>query len=106
MATDEQAGSPAGEEDGTPAPEEGAGASIAQDADPAAGAGPGDADAQPHFVEVWNDYDPSQRFAAIFPVGEREGATASSVAYYIIEPGKHTGDAQCVARALEDLGLS
>ena len=28
----------------------------------------------PHFVEVWNDYDPSQRFAAIFPVGEKEGA--------------------------------
>jgi uncharacterized cupin superfamily protein len=91
MTTDEQAGSPGREEDGTPAPEEGAGASIAQDADPAAGAGSGDGEEQPHFVEVWNDYDPSQRFAAIFPVGEREGATASSVAYYIIEPGRHTG---------------
>ena len=45
----------------------------------------------PHFVEVWNDYDPSMRFVAIFPVGEKQGATASSVAYYIIEPGKHTG---------------
>lgn len=46
----------------------------------------------PHFfVEVWNDYDPSMRFAAIFPVGADQGATASSVAYYIIEPGKHTG---------------
>ncbi len=45
----------------------------------------------PHFVEVWNDYDPSMRFTAIFPVGEKEGAVGSSVAYYIIEPGSHTG---------------
>ena len=45
----------------------------------------------PYWVEVWNDYDPSQRFVSIFPVGEKEGAVASSVAYYIIEPGKHTG---------------
>jgi quercetin dioxygenase-like cupin family protein len=54
---------------------------------------PGEQEAEvfPHFVEVWNDYDPSQRFAAIFPVGEKEGAQRSSVAYYIIEPGKHTG---------------
>jgi quercetin dioxygenase-like cupin family protein len=46
---------------------------------------------QPYWVEVWNDYDPSMRFVSIFPVGEKEGAVASSVAYYIIEPGKHTG---------------
>jgi quercetin dioxygenase-like cupin family protein len=45
----------------------------------------------PFYVEVWNDYDPSMRFTAIFPVGEEQGATASSVAYYIIEPGRHTG---------------
>ena len=45
----------------------------------------------PYWVEVWNDYDPSMRFVSIFPVGEKEGALASSVAYYIIEPGKHTG---------------
>jgi len=45
----------------------------------------------PYFVEVWNDYDPSQRFAVIFPVGEDTGVVSSSVAYYIIEPGKHTG---------------
>jgi quercetin dioxygenase-like cupin family protein len=45
----------------------------------------------PYWVEVWNDYDPSMRFVSIFPVGEKEGAVASSVAYYIIEPGKHTG---------------
>ncbi len=57
-------------------------------ADPAASGGE---EEFPHFVEVWNDYDPSQRFVAIFPVGEKEGATASSVAYYIIEPGKHSG---------------
>jgi quercetin dioxygenase-like cupin family protein len=46
---------------------------------------------RPYFVEVWNDYDPSQRFAVIFPVGEDTGVVSSSVAYYIIEPGKHTG---------------
>jgi quercetin dioxygenase-like cupin family protein len=45
----------------------------------------------PHFVEVWNDYDPSMRFVVIFPVGEKQGAEGSSVAYYIIEPGKHSG---------------
>jgi quercetin dioxygenase-like cupin family protein len=45
----------------------------------------------PYFVEVWNDYDPSQRFAVIFPVGEDTGVVSSSVAYTIIEPGKHTG---------------
>jgi uncharacterized cupin superfamily protein len=55
-----------------------------------AGAGE-EAEEFPHFVEVWNDYDPSQKFTAIFPVGEKEGATASSVGYYIIEPGRHTG---------------
>ena len=52
---------------------------------------PHEVEETPHFVEVWNEYDPSMRFAAIFPVGERQGATAGSVAYYIIEPGKHTG---------------
>jgi quercetin dioxygenase-like cupin family protein len=46
---------------------------------------------EPHFVEIWNDYDPSQRFAVIFPVGERMGAKAGTVAYYIVEPGRHTG---------------
>ena len=48
-------------------------------------------DDTPHFVEVWNDYDPSQRFAAIFPLNEAHGATGGTVGYYIIEPGKHTG---------------
>ena len=57
--------------------------------DPAAGA-EGE-EPPPYWVEVWNDYDPSMRFVSIFPVGENEGAVASSVAYYIIEPGKHTG---------------
>lgn len=45
----------------------------------------------PPAVEISNDYDPSMNFIAVFPVGEDQGATASSVAYYIIEPGKHTG---------------
>jgi quercetin dioxygenase-like cupin family protein len=57
--------------------------------DPAAGA-EGE-EPPPYWVEVWNDYDPSMRFVSIFPVGEKEGAIASSVAYYIVEPGKHTG---------------
>ncbi len=51
----------------------------------------GESEEAMHFVEVWNDYDPSQRFVVIFPVGEEHGASASSVAYYIIEPGKHSG---------------
>jgi quercetin dioxygenase-like cupin family protein len=50
-----------------------------------------DEEPPPYWVEVWNDYDPSMRFVTIFPVGEKEGAQASSVAYCIIEPGKHTG---------------
>jgi quercetin dioxygenase-like cupin family protein len=45
----------------------------------------------PPAVEIWNDYDPSMRFVAVFPVGEDQGAKESSVAYYIIEPGQHTG---------------
>jgi len=53
--------------------------------------GAGGEEPPPYWVEVWNDYDPSMRFVSIFPVGEKEGAVASSVAYYIIEPGKHTG---------------
>ncbi|HWE80375.1 MAG TPA: cupin domain-containing protein [Gaiellaceae bacterium] len=52
---------------------------------------PGTDEDAPYFVEVWNDYDPSMRFAVIYPVGEKEGARASTVAYYIIEPGKHSG---------------
>jgi quercetin dioxygenase-like cupin family protein len=72
--------------------EEAEGAAPEEDAavDTGEGAGSGEEDA-PHFVEVWNDYDPSQRFVAIFPVGERHGATSGSVGYYIVEPGKHTG---------------
>ena len=45
----------------------------------------------PFWVEVWNDYDPSMRFAAIFPLTIEENVTASTAAYYIIEPGNHTG---------------
>jgi quercetin dioxygenase-like cupin family protein len=44
-----------------------------------------------HFLEVWNDYDPSMRFVVIFPLGEDQGATSGTVAYYIIEPGRHSG---------------
>src|SRR5579884_3674198 len=45
----------------------------------------------PFWVEIWNDYDPSMRFAAIFPLTVEQEVTASTVGYYIIEPGNHTG---------------
>jgi quercetin dioxygenase-like cupin family protein len=45
----------------------------------------------PPAVEVWQDYDPSQRFIAVFPVTTEQGAAASTVAYYIFEPGRHSG---------------
>jgi quercetin dioxygenase-like cupin family protein len=70
MATDAEGAGDAVEEGAAAAPEE----------EPA-----------PHYVEVWNDYDPSMRFVSLFPVGEEQGATASSVAYYIFEPGRHSG---------------
>jgi quercetin dioxygenase-like cupin family protein len=41
-------------------------------------------------VEVWQDYDPSMRFVAVFPVTAAQGATGSTVAYYIFEPGRHS----------------
>jgi quercetin dioxygenase-like cupin family protein len=47
--------------------------------------------AGPPALEVWNDYDPSMRFVAVFPVPDEQNATASSVVYYVLEPGKHTG---------------
>ena len=45
----------------------------------------------PPAVEVWQDYDPSQRFIAVFPLTPEQGAAASTVAYYIFEPGRHSG---------------
>ena len=45
----------------------------------------------PPAVEVWQDYDPSQRFIAVFPVTSAQGAAASTVAYYIFDPGRHSG---------------
>ncbi len=45
----------------------------------------------PFWVEVWNDYDPSMRFVVIFPLTVEEGVAASTAAYYIIDPGNHTG---------------
>ncbi len=44
----------------------------------------------PPAVELWQDYDPSMRFIAVFPVTEAHGATSSTVAYYIFEPGRHS----------------
>jgi len=45
----------------------------------------------PPAVELWQDYDPSMRFVAVFPVTEAQGAATSTVAYYIFEPGRHSG---------------
>src|SRR5579872_7239118 len=45
----------------------------------------------PPAIEIWQDYDPSMRFIAVFPVTEAQGATSSTVAYYIFEPGRHSG---------------
>jgi quercetin dioxygenase-like cupin family protein len=47
--------------------------------------------AGPPAVEVWQDYDPSMRFVMVFPVTADQGATKSTVAYYIFEPGRHSG---------------
>ncbi len=47
--------------------------------------------AGPPAVEVWQDYDPSMRFVMVFPVTATQGATKSTVAYYIFEPGRHSG---------------
>jgi quercetin dioxygenase-like cupin family protein len=45
----------------------------------------------PPAVELWQDYDPSMRFVTVFPVTDKQGAAQSTVAYYIFEPGKHSG---------------
>jgi quercetin dioxygenase-like cupin family protein len=90
MATDAERSGEGAEENGAASSDEGGGSSYE------AGAQGYERDIPkpevfPHFIEIWNDYDPSQRFTVIFPVGEAEGAVGSSVAYYIIEPGSHTG---------------
>jgi quercetin dioxygenase-like cupin family protein len=45
----------------------------------------------PPAAEVWQDYDPSMRFVMVFPVTAAQGAAKSTVAYYIFEPGRHSG---------------
>jgi quercetin dioxygenase-like cupin family protein len=45
----------------------------------------------PPAIELWQDYDPSLRFIAVFPVTEAQGTASSTVAYYIFEPGRHSG---------------
>ena len=45
----------------------------------------------PPAVETWQEYDPSARFVTVFPVTEEQGATSSTVAYYIFAPGQHSG---------------
>jgi len=45
----------------------------------------------PSAIEVWQDYDPSQRFIAVAPVTEDKGAVSSTVIYYVFEPGRHSG---------------
>ena len=91
MATDAEASGDGADENDEVAPEPGAAASRTRKALRAPSRETTRPEEFPHFIEIWNDYDPSQRFTAIFPVGEKEGAVGSSVAYYIIEPGSHTG---------------
>ncbi len=45
----------------------------------------------PPAIEIWQDYDPSQRFVTVFPVTAEQGASSSTVAYYIFQPGQHSG---------------
>jgi len=45
----------------------------------------------PPAVEVWQDYDPSQRFVVVFPLTDAHGPRESTVAYSIFEPGRHSG---------------
>ncbi len=89
MAADEAAGDGGEQEGAGEAPEAPAGETRGVPVDPSELTGEEEETA--FYVEVWNDYDPSMRFVALFPVGEKQGAKASSVAYYIIEPGKHSG---------------
>jgi quercetin dioxygenase-like cupin family protein len=42
-------------------------------------------------LELWNEFDPSLRFVAVFPIRDGMGAVASTAVYYILEPGRHTG---------------
>jgi len=89
MAADQAAGESAGDEGADEASPGGAGETRGVPVDPSELTG--EEEETPYYVEVWNDYDPSMRFVALFPVGEQQGAKASSAAYYIIEPGKHSG---------------
>ena len=89
MAADEATGEGAGKADAGEAPETEAGETRGVPIDPSELSG--EEEETTYYIEVWNDYDPSMRFVALFPVGEKEGAKASSAAYYIIEAGKHSG---------------
>ena len=89
MAADEEAGDGAEEAGAAEAPGNEAGEMRGVPVDPSELTG--EEEDTTYYVEVWNDYDPSMRFVALFPVGEKQGATASSAAYYIIEAGKHSG---------------
>ena len=91
MATEADASGDGVEENDEVAPEQEGGGISYEEGPQSYEVGNDEPEDFPHFVEIWNDYDPSQRFTAIFPVGEKEGAVGSSVAYYIIEPGSHTG---------------
>lgn len=68
-----------------------AGDEVEPGAEPDEPAAAGEEEQGPPGLEVWNDYDPSMRFVAVYPVPDDQNAQASSVVYYVIEPGKHTG---------------
>ena len=91
MATEADASGDGADENDEVAPEQEGGGISYEEGPQSYEVGSEEPEDFPHFIEIWNDYDPSQRFTAIFPVGEKEGAVGSSVAYYIIEPGSHTG---------------
>ena len=58
---------------------------MASDADAEAEA------AAPSAFEVWNDYDPSMRFIAAYPMSAAQGTESSTIAYFACEPGQHSG---------------
>jgi quercetin dioxygenase-like cupin family protein len=45
----------------------------------------------PSAFEVWNDYDPSMRFIAAYPMSAAQGTESSTIAYFACEPGQHSG---------------
>jgi quercetin dioxygenase-like cupin family protein len=43
------------------------------------------------LMDVWSDVDETRRIRVDFPVSSMAGAASSSVVYFELEPGEHTG---------------